>query len=337
MKSERTLAAVLLALGLLAAASGRADYLAYAVGESSSPLPEAIDEIDPRFLVELHWTYRGGRSPIMLVPIVDATGMRSGVTRMGASANSIPLAAMQAVVVETLRQTGRFDVTIATSDDAAPERGLSEGHSLNVSLMRYESTVAKQISNPRAVRSRPPQVEQGRVAYRVRLLGPAGELVLADQFEAVVDEPQPDFASKLTVASVSPDLWRTPIGQATLVAVNKSVYEIVKSVGPLPVAGRVVKAEDNRLWVNFGAGVVSVGDELEVTTRGEALVDPETGIDLGGVETRLATLRVVQVAERFSIAEILSASGTPSRGDSVRSSAASQEFEFAPVWNPEKR
>ena len=334
MKSQRTIATVFLALGLMATASGRADFLAYAVGEGASPLPESIEAIDPTHLLELHWRYRGGRSPVTVLPVTDATRTSSNSARTANSGNGVPIAAIGAVVAETMRQTGRFDVTVAAAD-AAPESVLSEGHTLHVSTLLYESSVTKQITNPRALRRQRPQVEQGRVALRFRLVGPAGEMMVADRFDAVVDEPRPDFASKLTVAGESPALWQTPIGQATLVAINKGVYEIVKSVGPLPVTGLVVKVEDNRLWVNFGAGIVSVGDELAVTSTREQLVDPETGLDLGGVETTLATLRVVQVAERFSVAEIVSApGGVPGRGDHVRSTSAPQGFEFAPAWHP---
>lgn len=333
MTSQRAVPAVFLALGLLASATGRADFLAYAVGEGSSPLPESIAAIDPRHLVELHWTYRGGRSPVSVLPVIDATRTSSGSARTGASGDGVPVAAMHGALMATLRQTGRFDVSTASSD-VAPESALSDGHTLQVSVTRYESSVTKQVSSPRAVRSHRPQVQQGRVALRIRLLGPAEELVVADRFETVVDEPRPDFAGQLTDAGASPEVWQTAVGQATLAAINKSVYEIVKSVGPLPVTGLVVKVEDNRLWVNLGEDVVSVGDELAVTTTGEQLVDPETGLDLGGVETTLATLRVLQVAERFSIAEMVSAPGAPSRGDRVRPTSAPRDFEFAPAWNP---
>jgi len=334
LRLERTNAAVFLAVGVLVAASdAHADYLAHAVDEGSSPLPEFIEGIDARYLVELDWKYRGGRSPIAILPVTDAAGTNSADTA-APPGNDVPVAAIHEVVAEAMRQTGRFDVTAAASG-AAPERAPSEGHRLQVSVTRYESSVAKQISNPRAVRSQRPQAERGRVALRIRLVGPDGELALADQVEAVVDEPRPNFESKLAVPGSHPaGLWRTSVGQATLAAINQGVYKIVKSVGPLPVTGRVVKAEENRLWVNIGAGALSVGDQLEVTTEGEQLVDPETGLNLGGLETPLATLRVVQVAERFSIAEILSALGTPSRGDRVRSTSAPQGFEFAPSWIP---
>ncbi len=333
MKSRRAITAVFLALGLLATATGRADFLAYAVGQGSSPLPESIDGIDPTYLVELHWTYRGGRSPVSVLPVTDATQTSSGFARTATSGNGVPVVAIHAALTETLRRTGRFDVSAATSD-VTPETTLSNGHTLHVTVTRYESSVTKRVSSPRALRSHQPQVEQGRVALRIRLLGSVGEMVVAGPFETVVDEARPDFVNELTDAGESPAVWRTAVGQATLATINKSVYEIVKSVGPLPVTGLVVKVVDDRLWLNFGEGVVSVGDKLEVATAGEQLVDPETGFDLGGMETKLATLRVVHVAERFSIADIVSATATPSRGDRVRSTSAPRDFQFAPAWNP---
>ena len=51
--------------GLLACIPAVADYLAYAVGEKARlPLPETIDAIDAKYLINLEWgAYAGGRSP----------------------------------------------------------------------------------------------------------------------------------------------------------------------------------------------------------------------------------------------------------------------------------
>ena len=65
---------------------------------------------------------------------------------------------------------------------------------------------------------------------------------------------------------------------------------------------------------------------------GEELIDPETGLSLGGVETKVGSARVVQVQDRFSIAETVSLKGEVSRGDKVVSTAPPPEIEFAPTW-----
>ena len=321
MNASRTSAVAFLTLALFAATAVSAEYLAHAVGKGARvPLPESVEGIDAHYLVDLGWGYKGGRSTVTVAPVADARG---AAPPTGAEAGpGVPLEAIHAAVVGALRGTGRFEVHAGPADAAA--RAPAGGDTLQVSVATYEAGAVARVINPRARRAQGPQVQTGRVGLRMRLIGPAGEVKVVDHFEASVDEPRPGLA----------DVATTSIGQAMLAAVNMGVYEIVKAAGPLPVSGLVVKVEEDRIWVNLGGGAVSVGDELEVTAKGEALVDPETGLDLGGVETTLATARVIQVEERFSVAQMQSATGIPSRGDHVRSKASSGTFEFAPDWNP---
>ena len=333
MKLKRTIATALLAPGIFAGAFSHAEYLAYAVGQGSRlPLPESIEAIDAHYLVELHWTYRGGRSAVAVMPVTNPRGTAAQETGEF-SGEGVPLAEISAAVLETMRRTGRFEVDVNTS--SAPERVPFKGYRMQVSVAAYESSVATRISNPRALRTQRAAVKKGRVALRMRLVGPAGEVVVVGRYEAVIEAPRSEFSG--TSGGLPADLWRTSVGQATAAAINKGVYAIVKAVGPLPASGRVVKVEDDRLWVNLGASAVSVGDELEVIATSEVLIDPATGLDLGGVETTLATLRVVTVEERFCVGEKLLATGTASRGDRVRSMSAPPAFEFSPVWDPPGR
>ena len=331
----------MLALGLFLTASAQGDYLAFAVGEGSKlPLPESIDAIDARYLVEVHWQYRGGRSPVVVLPVMDGSGARSTPSRETGrnggtvSREGVPVDSIRGVVVDAMRQTGRFEMQGNPAGTDPPERVPPGGHTLLVTVANYEAGVRTRITNPRALRSGGPQVDTGRVALRMRLTGSNGNVVLLDRFEAVVEEPRPESANDVPIDGQAAEIWQTSIGKATLAAVNKGVYEIVKAVGRLPVSGRVVRAEDDRVWVNLGGDILAAGDELEVTAEGESLIDPETGLDLGGVETTLATLRVVEVQERFCIAEVLSATGTLSRGDLVRTMSAPTAFEFGPAWEP---
>ena len=330
MNASRTSAVASLTLALFAATAVSAEYLAHAVGKGSRvPLPESVEGIDAHYLVDLGWGYKGGRSTITVAPVVDARG----AARPGAEAGpDVPLEAIHAAVVGALRGTGRFEVHAGPADAAS--RAPAGGDTLQVSVATYEAGAVARVINPRARRAQGPQVQTGRVGLRMRLVGPAGEVKVVDHFEASVDEPRPGLADIGVADGLPADISTTSIGQAMLAAVNKGVYEIVKALGPLPVSGLVVKVEEVRVWVNLGGGAVSVGDELEVTAKGEALVDPETGIELGGLETTLATARVIQVEERFSVAELQSGTGIPTRGDHVRSKSGSGAFKFAPHWDP---
>ena len=130
---------------------------------------------------------------------------------------------------------------------------------------------------------------------------------------------------------------KTPIGQAVIAGVNKGVYELIKQIGATPASGSVVRTEGGRIWTNLGSSSVAVGDMLNVVSRGEELICPETGISLGSMDTNLGTARVVQVQERFSIAEAVSIAGQVNRGDRVVSTVTPPGLQFASSWERPKR
>lgn len=318
-----------LSLGLLLGIGAVADYLAYTVGEQSRlPLPESLADVDARYLLELDWGYRGGRSAIDVRPVQDAAGMADA-----AAGGGVPLEAIRAVVAGALRRTGRFDVDVGGGSGRA-ERPPGTNYMLEVAVASYGVATARTVANPRAGGARGARPGRGQVALRMRLFDAADTRLLGDRFEATVERPRAAFVGPTTVEGLPADYWRTSIGQATLAAVHRGAFEIVKAVGPLPVSGRIVKREGDRVWVNLGAGDVSVGTELTVSGEAEALLDPETGANLGGWATELARLRVGQVEPRFSVAEILGGGGAPSRGDPVTATSLPSAFEFAPGWNP---
>ena len=312
--------AAMLSLGLWATAAA-ADYLVHAVGEQARlPLPESLDGVAPQYLLELDWSYRGGRSTIEVRPVEDATG----------SAGGAPVAAIRTVVAEALRRTGRFDVS---DGESAGEGSTVDGHVLQVTVATYRAEAPARVVNPRSGAARRPQAATGNVALRMRLADAAGTVLVADRFDAVVERPRSGFAGHSALQGLPPDVWRTPVGQALLAAVNRGTFRIVNAVGPLSPSGRVVKAEEGRVWVNLGSASVAVGDALVVAAEGDVLVDPETGLSLGGSTVELARLNVVEVQARFSVAETVSATGTPSRGDSVTLAEPPARFEFAPLWD----
>ena len=130
---------------------------------------------------------------------------------------------------------------------------------------------------------------------------------------------------------------KTPIGQAVIAGINKGVYELIKEIGARPAEGSVIKAEGDRVWLNIGDDGVNMGDRLTVMSKGEELIDPETGISLGSSDSKLGDIEVIQVAEKFSIARWVSLAEAPNRGDRVVSQAPPPTIEFADKWKPPKK
>lgn len=114
------------------------------------------------------------------------------------------------------------------------------------------------------------------------------------------------------------EFQKTPLGAATREAVADAVKQLVANLGDKPWQGSVVTMRGNQIYINAGQDMgIRVGDVVEMSRAGEALVDPATGLNLGAVETKLGRARVTSVQEKFSIAEPLD-SFTCERGDIVR-------------------
>ena len=117
---------------------------------------------------------------------------------------------------------------------------------------------------------------------------------------------------------------------------NQGVFELIKEIGAKPPEGSIVKADANQVFINIGGDAVGIGDRFQVMRMGEELIDPDTGISLGGSMTSLGELEVAQVQEKFSIARPVSVSGDLTRGDKVVGMTPPAPLEFADSWKKPK-
>jgi hypothetical protein len=130
---------------------------------------------------------------------------------------------------------------------------------------------------------------------------------------------------------------KTPIGQGVMAAVNIGVFNLIKEMGNAPLEGSVIKADGGEIFVNLGSSVMSPGKVLQAVAKGEELIDPDTGLSLGGDEEVLGSLKVVSVKEKYCIAEAVDFDGSQlMRGDKVRSTEQVADLEFAATWQGRK-
>lgn len=103
----------------LVAGVASADYLAYAVGQKSRvPLPENIDQIDVKYLLNLSWGEYNGAKARVGVLSVDNNSSSASYTSTGAdgstytwsydNANTVPVNGIEAIVIDVMNQSGRF-------------------------------------------------------------------------------------------------------------------------------------------------------------------------------------------------------------------------------------
>ncbi|MEZ6185138.1 MAG: CsgG/HfaB family protein [Planctomycetota bacterium] len=121
-----------------------------------------------------------------------------------------------------------------------------------------------------------------------------------------------------TKTSARPELDGGPskvaIDQIQRDVVEALVIKVINAVYPVRVIG--VNA-NGVVSINRGeGGGINVGEEYDVFTEGEELVDPDTGEVLGSEETKIGRIRVDEILAKFSKCSILA--GSPARGNLCR-------------------
>lgn len=360
--------------GALAPRAATADYLAYSVGDhEKSPLPERLDGIEAKYLLNVAWgKYNGRKSRLGVLPVDNNSSVSSftisssmGNVDYSTSSAGVPVNGIEAIVIDSLAQTERFRLVerselgnvlqeqdlassgrIAAPSAAATGNVLGAEYLVQVVITDYESnTSGKGAGVGGLLTKKVPLLggvkggsSTGRVGINVRLIdAETSEITFTRQIESVIHESNLSFGGvgivgDLGLGGFMSSYSKTPIGQAVIAGINQGVYELVKQVGARTAEGSVVKADGTQIYVNLGQDSVSTGDRLQVLRKGEELIDPDTGISLGGSTTPLGEIEVVQVQEKFCIARPVSLSSTPERGDKVIATAKAAPLEFAAGW-----
>lgn len=367
-------------IGLLLAFSGlaSAEYLAYAVNDKGrSPLPERIDKIDAKHLLNVEWGDFDGRRTRVGVLQVDNNSGAGSFTMTGSdgttyesewstSGGMVPVNGIEAIVTDTMQRTGRFRLVeraalgnvlgeqdLASSGRVAGPSGAATGQVLGAEVLMqvvitdYEDDTSGTSGGGGGLLRRVPLVggigiknSKGRVGLNFRLIdATTSEVLYTKQVESIIKESgftvgAAGWTGSALLGGFFSKYAKTPIGQAVIAGINKGVYDVIKEIGARPAEGSVIKAEGKRVWLNIGEGAVNTGERLTVMSKGEELIDPETGISLGSTDTALGDVEVIQVAEKFSIAQWLTLASAPNRGDRVVSQAPPPTIEFAAKWKP---
>ena len=146
------------------------------------------------------------------------------------------------------------------------------------------------------------------------------------------------FAGGVGIGGFMSEYAKTPIGHAVIAAVNKGVFDLVKQVGSAAASGSVIKVKSGNVYVNLGSGVVSAGDMLTLMDRGEAMIDPDTGISLGGEDEEIGELKVTKVKAKYAIAKPVGIRASKiKRGNKVVSQRQADPLMYATSFAPPKK
>ncbi|MET0093884.1 MAG: CsgG/HfaB family protein [Sedimenticola sp.] len=98
---------------------------------------------------------------------------------------------------------------------------------------------------------------------------------------------------------------RTPLGAATRQAMRQAVDFIIQQSEGIEWTASVVKAAGRQIYINRGAtSNIRTGDRFVVYSKGESLIDPETGLDLGSDEEFSGSIVITVVKQKYSIGEL---------------------------------
>ncbi len=164
---------------------------------------------------------------------------------------------------------------------------------------------------------------KARAVVDIRLVNTTtGEIVLA---ETAVGEASSTGLDNIAIKDINfgnPTHWdNTLVGKASRKAIQKCVQAIEKAMEKIPWEGKVIKVNpDNTLYMKPGsAGGVKPGMEFVVYSKGEELIDPDTGLSLGSEEQMVGKIKVVQDVANGKACKAIIISGTGiKKGDMVR-------------------
>lgn len=160
-----------------------------------------------------------------------------------------------------------------------------------------------------------------RVAVDVRLVNTStGEIIAAETVVGEESKTGVSVSDARTSFQNQASFDESLVGKATRKAVDGVIEKIDSHAGEVQWQGSVVKTDATEVIINAGSiAGITIGDVLTIYSKGEALVDPETGLDLGSEETKIGTIRVVadMAQGKASRCAVISGSGGK-RGDIVR-------------------
>jgi curli biogenesis system outer membrane secretion channel CsgG len=99
----------------------------------------------------------------------------------------------------------------------------------------------------------------------------------------------------------------TPLGKASREAIQMAIAGILESIPKMKWSARVIDFRDGVVYVNAGTGYgMQPGTALEIFDPQPALVDPETGRNLGSPDRLIGEIVIDRVETEYSSAKVVS-------------------------------
>ncbi|MCW8903342.1 CsgG/HfaB family protein [Sedimenticola sp.] len=295
-----------------------------------------------------------------------------GAVTYNASSGGVPVQGIEAILTDVMHRTGRFrmverkvlDQTLREQDLGASGRiakpsaakvgqVLGAEYLFQAVVTNYEAGVEEKGGGLGGLIGGSAGALLGGLSMKSSkaIIGMNFRLINAETSEIIyTDQVQVDLSSSglnfgglgftggVGLGGFLSDYSKTPIGHAVIAAVNKGVFDLVRQVGSQAPSGSVVQVKNGNVYLNLGDGAVAVGDMLTLMERGEKLIDPDTGIALGGEDEPIGELKVTSVKEKYSLAKPVGIKLSKiKRGNKVVSQRQSDPLKYASSFAPPKK
>ncbi|MGD8396614.1 MAG: CsgG/HfaB family protein, partial [Candidatus Eiseniibacteriota bacterium] len=146
--------------------------------------------------------------------------------------------------------------------------------------------------------------QEARVACDVRIIDTStAEILVAETYASEKSKHGVGVDTREFSFGHDSKFDETLVGKATREVIDEVVEKLTETIDTMPWTGRIVKADtDDRVYLNAGSEAgVEGGMTFDVFRAGEELIDPSTGLSLGAEETRVGSIEVTDVKEKYSI------------------------------------
>lgn len=133
------------------------------------------------------------------------------------------------------------------------------------------------------------------VAIDLRLVNTStGEILLAENVRKTKSGLSGSISLKKFGFNNRKNFDNSLVGKCTRKAVEEVIDLIGQNSNNMTWQAKVITMNGNKVYINSGkTNGVELGESFKVFRKGEALIDPDTGLNLGSVDSEIGTIKVI--------------------------------------------
>lgn len=159
------------------------------------------------------------------------------------------------------------------------------------------------------------------VAVDVRFVNTnTGEILAADNVRKEESSSGLKFSSSQFSFNNKKDFDNSLVGKVTRACIEDIMSLVEKQMVAMPWEGKIIMINGATIFVKPGSDSgIKVGDTFAVYAEGQELIDPDTGLSLGSVESKVGTIQITGFVSGGKAAQATAKTGSGfKKGDLIR-------------------